>query len=95
MTDTYLSAEKTVTASGRSPLGVAELISPTTIDTFFDEYWQRKPLVVHRDDPKYFAELLTLEDVDTILATTSLTDDGAAGDRGRGNAGIRTAAGQC
>lgn len=75
MTDTYLSAEKTVTASGRSPLGVAELISPTTIDTFFDEYWQRKPLVVHRDDPKYFAELLTLEDVDTILATSSLTDD--------------------
>ena len=73
MTSTSLEADK-VAAPGRPPVAVSELIAPTTVDTFMAEYWQQRPLVIHRDDPHYFADLLTIEDVDTILATSSLND---------------------
>lgn len=62
-------------ADAQPPLGLAELIAPTTVESFVAEYWNVKPLVVHRDAPDYFRDILTLPDVDTIVANSSLHDD--------------------
>lgn len=69
---TYTENETVV--HGRPSFGIDELIAPTTIDTFMADYWEKYPLVVHRDDPDYYASVLTLEDVDGVLATSSLND---------------------
>lgn len=54
-----------------------KLIAPTSLKTFFSEYWERKPLLVHRDDPKYFGDLLSLPALDRVLTTQTLTRDSA------------------
>lgn len=46
---------------------LAWLIEPVKVSDFFAEYFERQPLIVARNNPDYFAELLTLEDVDRIL----------------------------
>jgi ribosomal protein L16 Arg81 hydroxylase len=51
---------------------LAHLIAPMSVDTFIDEYWEQKPLIVHRDDPAYHEELLSLADVDRIIGTSSV-----------------------
>lgn len=61
-------------ADARPPLGLAELIAPTTVESFAGDYWNTKPLVVHRDDPYYYRDVLTLADVDGIVANSSLHD---------------------
>jgi len=48
------------------------MLRPFDAEVFKREYWERKPLVVHRDDPDYFADPLTLQDVDHILSTSSI-----------------------
>ncbi|MCC2111928.1 MAG: hypothetical protein KDJ16_07835, partial [Hyphomicrobiales bacterium] len=45
------------------------LIRPHTAEAFFAAHHEKHRLLVHRDDPRYFAELLTLDDVDRILTT--------------------------
>ncbi len=54
----------------RPPCGFAELISPVGVETFRTDYWERKHLIVHREDPDYYSSLLTLADMDELLATT-------------------------
>jgi ribosomal protein L16 Arg81 hydroxylase len=54
----------------RLPFGFAELIDPVGLDTFNSEHWERKHLVLHREDPDYYTSLLTLADMDELLATT-------------------------
>jgi ribosomal protein L16 Arg81 hydroxylase len=61
-------------ARARPPAGVAELIAPIAVDTFMDHYWEKQPLVVQRDERDFYAGLLTLADIDLILATSSLHD---------------------
>jgi ribosomal protein L16 Arg81 hydroxylase len=68
----------TATVGGRVPrplAGLAELLSPIGVEEFLSGYWERKPLLVHRDDPEFYADVLTLADVDAILATSSLNDN--------------------
>lgn len=43
------------------------LLSPIDLDTFFEEYWEKKPLLVSERDPDYYADLMTLEDVDNLV----------------------------
>ncbi len=50
----------------------AKLIHPTTPEEFFSEYWEKKPLVVHRDDPDYYRDLLTFDTVNHALTTLEL-----------------------
>jgi ribosomal protein L16 Arg81 hydroxylase len=45
-----------------------DLISPVGLDEFLGEYWERKPLRINRKSSDYFAGLLSLRDVDEILA---------------------------
>lgn len=53
-------------------LGLSGLLSPITADEFTDEYWEKKPLIIHRENPDYYADPLTFHDVDHILATSNL-----------------------
>ena len=45
------------------------LISPVAKKNFFEEYWERRPLVVKRDQSNYFHPLLSFEDVDRVITT--------------------------
>jgi ribosomal protein L16 Arg81 hydroxylase len=51
---------------------LARLIDPIDVQTFKREYWEEKPLIVHRRDPSYFADLLSLADVDGILNSSNV-----------------------
>jgi|SRR5579875_366637 len=45
------------------------LIQPVSKKEFFEEYWERRPLVVTRGDGSYFERLLSFEDVDRVITT--------------------------
>lgn len=45
------------------------LLDPIAKSRFFEEYFERQPLVVHRRRPEYFQPLLSLEEVDRALTT--------------------------
>jgi Cupin superfamily protein len=60
--------------SNRRYQRLAKLVHPISPETFEREYYQQRPLVVQRDDPRYYAHLLTLADMDGILATMAVPD---------------------
>lgn len=45
------------------------LINPVTKQKYFDDYWEKKPLVVKRDEPEYFGSLLSLDEIDRVITT--------------------------
>ncbi|GAA2815127.1 cupin domain-containing protein [Streptomyces showdoensis] len=53
-------------------LGLSSLLSPVTPDEFKRSYWEREPLVVHRENPDHYAASLSFRDVDHILSTSSV-----------------------
>ncbi|MEO3748738.1 cupin domain-containing protein [Plantactinospora sp. B5E13] len=75
MSDYTVAATPEAADTRRPPVGLAELLSPTTVDSFFRDYWEKQPLVIHRDDPSFYSHLLTLADVDAVLARSSLNDN--------------------
>lgn len=48
------------------------LIIPITRQVFFEEYWEKQPLIVKRNQPQYFGSLLSLDDIDRALTTLNL-----------------------
>lgn len=48
------------------------LIRPTTREQFFEQYWERQPLVIHRQAAEYCRSLLSLDEVDRALTTLDL-----------------------
>lgn len=52
---------------------LAKIIHPITVEEFFAEYYEKKPLHVKRNDPKYFEPLLTLEEIDRVITTLGLS----------------------
>lgn len=54
----------------RDPL--AYLIGPTSRDDFFRDYFEQKPLLMLRDDPDRFSELLSLDRIDELIAGVEL-----------------------
>lgn len=48
------------------------MISPVSKQVFFEEYWEKQPLVVKRALPDYFGSLLSLDEVDRIITTLGL-----------------------
>jgi len=48
------------------------LIQPITTERFFQECWEKKPLVIQRDCAEYYHSLLTLDEVDRVLTTLDL-----------------------
>ena len=47
------------------------LLEPMGLDGFLDEYFERKPLVLHRAQPDFYGGLLTLDDIDRHIATAT------------------------
>lgn len=47
-------------------------IRPITESIFFEEYWEEKPLVIARNEPAYFYDLISVSDIDRILSSTGL-----------------------
>jgi len=46
---------------------LAELIQPLTTQEFFSSYWEKKHLVLSRQSPDTYRELLSLDDIDRAL----------------------------
>ena len=48
------------------------LISPVSKEVFFQDYWEKKPLLVKRNQAAFFDPLLSLDEVDRVLTTLDL-----------------------
>lgn len=51
---------------------LARLIHPIEPEKFKQEYWEKKPLVIARQDRHYYRSLLSLADLDQILSTSGI-----------------------
>ena len=49
-------------------LQLEDLLSPTPTETFFRDSWEKSPLAIARSKTDHFAGLLSLRDVDQIIA---------------------------
>jgi hypothetical protein len=66
-------SHKRVAASLSAPDASLEwLIHPISKETFFSEYWEKKPLLLKRKQPHHFDSLLSLDEVDRVLTTLDL-----------------------
>lgn len=54
---------------------LSALIDPVSTAEFFDSYFESQRLIVRRNRPDYFADLLTLDDIDRVLTTMESTDE--------------------
>jgi Cupin superfamily protein len=65
-----------VTARGgtraRGAAALARIIDPVDVERFFSEHWERVPLVVQRDEPGRFDELLSAADVERLICSSPL-----------------------
>ncbi len=50
-------------------------IAPTTADAFFADIFEKTHLVIRRQDPAYYASLLTLADIDEVITRQILPSD--------------------
>ena len=51
-----------------SPQRVVESLLPSTsLETFFNEYWEKKPLFVKRDDADFYGSLFSKKDLEAVL----------------------------
>ncbi|MBN9391694.1 MAG: hypothetical protein J0I20_26910 [Chloroflexi bacterium] len=51
---------------------LAQVLSPLDLSRFFNEYWEQTLLYIPRENPAYYAELLSMSDMDRIIATFGL-----------------------
>ncbi len=73
---TTLAGQREAAPEVRSLPALTQLIHPVDAVTFQQEYWGRRPLLVHRGDPSYYADMLTLDDVDRALSLTNVDLEG-------------------
>ncbi|MET1009442.1 MAG: cupin domain-containing protein [Gaiellaceae bacterium] len=51
---------------------LARCLDPVSADTFFAEHWEQRPLVVPRDEPGRFDDLLSEADVEQLVCSTAI-----------------------
>jgi hypothetical protein len=51
---------------------LARCLEPVDAETFLSEHWERRPLVVARDEPGRFDDLLSEEDVERLVCATAI-----------------------
>ncbi len=51
-------------------LHLEELLSPASTEAFFRDTWEKKPLLIARENDGHYAGLLSLSDVDQVIAFT-------------------------
>jgi Cupin superfamily protein len=69
----------TPTRTTRTPTtasGLERALEPVTPETFLQDYWQRQPLAVPRDDGSRYDDLLSVRDVERLLTETALRTPG-------------------
>lgn len=60
------------TRTRRSADALGRCIEPVEEDRFLADHWERRPLVVERDEPDRFDDLLTREDVERLVESSGL-----------------------
>src|SRR5262245_45975705 len=55
-----------------SAAALARCLDPVDADTFLGRHWERRPLVVGRDEPGRFDDLLSEEDVERLVCSTAI-----------------------
>jgi ribosomal protein L16 Arg81 hydroxylase len=53
-------------------MNLSDLIYPFDTNIFMNEYWQKKPLLIRRQTPKFYENLLKIEDVNAFLKRNDL-----------------------
>jgi ribosomal protein L16 Arg81 hydroxylase len=48
-------------------LDFEQLITPLNAIAFFDQYWEKRPLVIKRSCPEYYKGIFSIKDVDALL----------------------------
>ncbi|HET7085334.1 MAG TPA: cupin domain-containing protein [Rhizomicrobium sp.] len=51
----------------RDTVTIQSLVAPVSEEEFRARYWEKKPLIVHREDPGYYGDLFTLKDFDESI----------------------------
>ena len=51
----------------RDTVTVQSLVAPISEEEFRANYWERKPLVIHRENPDYYGDLFNLQDFDEFI----------------------------
>lgn len=54
------------------PFTLARLLAPFDRARFLAEHWEQKPLIVRRDDPSYWRDLVTVDDVNRVITTRNM-----------------------
>jgi ribosomal protein L16 Arg81 hydroxylase len=65
---------KGISSTG-SPMDFARAIEPMSPETFFAEFFEKKHLVIRREDRGYYSGLLSLNDIDDVLTRQILPMD--------------------
>lgn len=61
--------EKPAGEDGAVEPSIEWLINPVEKKRFFQDYWEKQPLVIQRGRPLYLSSLLSLDEVDRVLTT--------------------------
>lgn len=69
---TSLQREEELAAAPGDKPSLEWLIHPVSKEVFFEQYWEKQPLVIKRSRPNYFAALLSLDEVDRVITTLDL-----------------------
>jgi Cupin superfamily protein len=64
--------EPALPEAGTARDALARCVDPVGSERFFDEYWERKPLLVPRDEEGRFSDLLSMEEVERRLSAGGL-----------------------
>lgn len=72
---TLLADQVKAAPNGRPFLDLSQILHPVDLATFSRDYWQNKPLVIHREDPDYYGTLISLDDVDKALSLSGTVLD--------------------
>lgn len=62
----------TATPRNASRAALARCLDPVDAETFLAEYWEQRPLVVPRDEPGRFDDLLSEADVERLVCGTAI-----------------------
>ncbi|MEM7480393.1 MAG: cupin domain-containing protein [Acidobacteriota bacterium] len=58
----------TISSNSEGLPGLDELLAPITREEFFDRYWEKDFFHLERDDPEFYREIFSLDDVDRWIA---------------------------
>lgn len=56
----------------RTEFDFQRVINPVELSDFFNIYWEKQPLVISRKKPDFYADLLSITDIDHIISSTDL-----------------------